>query len=470
MPKTMKLSAKPLPIILVRGWGGTTVENEQRLTYQGFNVGTVYPHKKGPNYIYEGMILRFLKDGMRPYLDATNVIRYSPDKYVVEDPDNPLVKAIRRKRNSLWVYRYYDFQKRELPFYGEQLAEVIGIVKRLTGAPKVNIIAHSMGGLIVRWTLQKVYKTKAKAHAEVNKVVTLGTPHGGINFAWLAQEFPLLPETEYFDRGWLKKNLNGQDVSKSFDPEGMLCVVGTDHWSYEMWVSKVLAGKKSDGLVKQANASVEGAYKAYVHKCHGGNDSLVTSREAYELATRFFFGDKRVTITQNRARVVGKYERWWQGRPEYFVGFSLKPRGCDFFLNRQSKEAENCFGAFRSNKIGESLTAYRGILDTSRIKSRAQDDIAFRFDLYVGERDLKALHGFSDTIILEKNALFRYAMDAGVLEFYPEGRTVGEEPLTLQAKGGRGVWTFGPFEVSYPTYEAQFEVTVEDWKPSVEVS
>jgi hypothetical protein len=64
-----------LPIILVRGFGGLGVEDEKALTYYGFNDGTVYPQKRGENYIYEGMILRFLKSGWR-YRDATNVIGY----------------------------------------------------------------------------------------------------------------------------------------------------------------------------------------------------------------------------------------------------------------------------------------------------------------------------------------------------------------------------------------------------------
>ena len=44
-----------LPIILIRGFGGLTVEDEKALAYQGFNDGSVYPQKRGENYIYEGL-------------------------------------------------------------------------------------------------------------------------------------------------------------------------------------------------------------------------------------------------------------------------------------------------------------------------------------------------------------------------------------------------------------------------------
>src|SRR5207244_4161786 len=70
-------SRRPLPVILVRGFGGLGVEDEKRIAYQGFNDGTVYPQKRGENYIYEGLILRFMKSVWQ-YQDATNVIGYYP--------------------------------------------------------------------------------------------------------------------------------------------------------------------------------------------------------------------------------------------------------------------------------------------------------------------------------------------------------------------------------------------------------
>src|SRR3954465_14504291 len=83
------------PIILIRGFGGLGVEDEKRIAYQGFNDGMVYPQKRGENYIYEGLILRFIKSNWR-YQDATNVVGYYPkeiealneeeNKSLLEDP------------------------------------------------------------------------------------------------------------------------------------------------------------------------------------------------------------------------------------------------------------------------------------------------------------------------------------------------------------------------------------------------
>src|SRR6266496_3751320 len=77
----------PLPLLLIRGFGGLGVDEEKKMPYQGFNDGTVYPRKRGPNYIYEGMILRFIKSDWE-YHDATNVIGYY-GKPVVEAGEIP---------------------------------------------------------------------------------------------------------------------------------------------------------------------------------------------------------------------------------------------------------------------------------------------------------------------------------------------------------------------------------------------
>src|SRR3954467_5699497 len=81
------------PIILIRGFGGLGVEDEKKVAYQGFNDGTVYPHKRGENYIYEGMILRLMKSLRWSYQDATNIIEYhgsevSRDKSSILSPLN----------------------------------------------------------------------------------------------------------------------------------------------------------------------------------------------------------------------------------------------------------------------------------------------------------------------------------------------------------------------------------------------
>ena len=65
---------------------------------------------------------------------------------------------------------------------------------------------------------------------------------------------------------------------------------------------------RSDGLVKQDSAQIPGAQRTFVHKCHGGVDSLVTSREAFEVATRFFLGNVRVRLRLVSARITRGFD------------------------------------------------------------------------------------------------------------------------------------------------------------------
>lgn len=53
-PDVVGAGRPTLPLVLIRGFGGLGVSDEKRIAYQGFNDGTVYPEKRGENYIYEG--------------------------------------------------------------------------------------------------------------------------------------------------------------------------------------------------------------------------------------------------------------------------------------------------------------------------------------------------------------------------------------------------------------------------------
>ncbi|MFN8543302.1 MAG: alpha/beta fold hydrolase [Candidatus Binatia bacterium] len=71
----------------------------------------------------------------------------------------------------------------------DRLADAIDALRRATGAPQVDVIAHSMGGLLVRELV-----CRNRRDSGVRRVVTLGTPHQGTRaLAWLAVD-PMLRE------------------------------------------------------------------------------------------------------------------------------------------------------------------------------------------------------------------------------------------------------------------------------------
>jgi triacylglycerol esterase/lipase EstA (alpha/beta hydrolase family) len=62
--------------------------------------------------------------------------------------------------------------------FAEQLARKIEGIRTATGAKRVMIVAHSMGGLVVRAYLRR------HGSARIARVVTIGSPHHGSMLAW----------------------------------------------------------------------------------------------------------------------------------------------------------------------------------------------------------------------------------------------------------------------------------------------
>ena len=523
----------PQPVILIRAFGGLGVEDEKRIAYQGFNDGTVYPQKRGENYIYEGLVLRFMKSRWQ-YHDATNVVGYysepvteklpvpttlkafddqgffSGDRIVIDpgmalalldSPADPL--------STLWVFRYYDLSDREFPVYGKALVRLIDFIRALakerTGGvpPKVNIIAHSMGGLIVREAVQRSYPAENReAKDYINKIVTLGTPHRGISFQVIKNWIRVSAEKEleHFNPEFQEDGKNDEayvNFGRYFPLERLLCIVGTNYRTYgpvvASWLNRIFSApgefglnyNRSDGLVKQTSAQIPGAPRTFVHKCHGGPDSLVTSRETFEIATRFLFGNLRLRLFLVQAHVKRGLDFF--GKSEMFFGVSIKPRRVDFDLFHQSTEAENCYGPFHEPDLtdknvafgwaGDDRLIWEGWLDTT---SRAvstdrvdkQQDIVMRLDFYVGERDTFGI-GFSDNVIFRKQyyarALFKSLeelkldkMELFTGEGFAGSRTDMRDAKALegyqQMKAVNGGWEF---TIGGTGFDATLRVTVE---------
>lgn len=504
------------PIILIRGFGGLGIEDEKKIAYQGFNDGTVYPQKRGENYIYEGMILKFMKSDWT-YFDATNVVGYYrnpvdypsrmvPEKLrqmglgdeffsghkIVIDPGMALraLETVADPLKTLWVFRYYDLDSRDnFNEYGTALVRLIQFIIALAQQkkqprPKVNIIAHSMGGLIVREAVQCVYEP-GKASRDINKIVTLGTPHQGISFQ-LIERWIGLSAGDELERFNPKKQddpenrYSYRNFAACFPAERLLTVVGTNYRTYgpvvASWLNRAfsVAGEfganynRSDGLVKQTNAQLPDAPRTFVHKCHGGPDSLVTSREAFEIATRFMFGNIHVKLNLMRAEVTRGFDAF--GKSEFFFGVSIKPRGVDFDLFHQSAEAENCYGPFSTTDFSEEDTAFpwagpdrliwEGWLDTRARRGApvtgeepadgpapedaAAPDLVVRLDVYVGERDLLGF-GFSDNVVFRKQyyvrAIFRDRSNTQIDRFELHTKEDFSEPSPDTRLTDAG-WTF----------------------------
>jgi PGAP1-like protein len=531
------------PMVLIRGFGGPDVTGEQRSPYQGYNDGTVYPGKRGENYIYEGFLLRALKSERYRYNDATNVVGYyaadigAPDDLdgwevgsvsgtVAIDPPTARRVLERGTAGTIWVYRYYDLTPRALMRYGEGLMTLITLIKVAAernheAFDGVDVVAHSMGGLVLREALRQFEQSgSGSAGAMIHRIVTLGTPHRGIAFqripGWVLERLPgaekAADELAAFD----PTKTDFRDIASWFPVQRILTVVGTNYRGYGNSAASLLNRlssllddgnleyNRSDGLVKQASAQLPGAPRTFVHKCHGGYDSLVTSREAYEIAMRFFHGSHRIRLWLDRADV--RRGKDWFGRSEFYFGVSIKPRYVDFDLFHQSPEAENCYGPFAQTNLsdgppdlaaelskplaesghrttgwaGPDRLIWEGWIDARAKPDNASPGLVFRLDVYVGERDSHGI-GFSDNVIFRKQyyiqafpgdplTLFVHTGEEYLSTKEPKTReeleTVAgagpdaavQRPTPVGGGSGTGEWTF---EARGTGFEGTFRVAVQ---------
>ncbi len=332
------------PIVYVRGYAMTASEIEDTVAtpYMGFNLGSTKVRQRWTGeierLIFESPLVRLMKD--HGYRDA-----YANGGELLLDPDPPRGRKQHPRPDepppiparSVIIYRYYEHDSKDLNpgvkgrrDVEEQAAGLSSLIHQLReqvcrrqedGAWvrdeqawerfKVYLVAHSMGGLVCRCFLQNPKGDPRKVKNLVDKVFTYATPHDGIGagplstvpafLGWnkidnfsrprMAEYLALAPTKKEREKLASVASLNGK-----FPPERFFCLVGTNARDYRVafGASAALAGEMSDGLVRIANAAVEGAPRAFVHRSHSGHYGIVNSEEGYQNLVRFLFGDLRV--------------------------------------------------------------------------------------------------------------------------------------------------------------------------------
>ncbi|MGR6967768.1 esterase/lipase family protein [Geodermatophilus sp. URMC 61] len=325
-----------LPIVYVRGYAGGTSGIDRAVDdpLYGFNEGSVHVRVGASRdpvfYQFESPLLRLIgDDGYRLLVEGGQLA------YLRSRADESVPEA------SIWVHRFYDvsastFGRHPEEFSIEKAAEdlfqLVQLVLQKTGAPRVHLVAHSMGGLVCRSMIQRVIPDRGeRAEDYVERLFTYGTPHDGIELAvgWgvvegLRDLFDvqgaavfgpermyeyLSPRTSTSGRsdgpppGW-----RAAEMPEDGFPLGrVFCLVGTNPEDYDVaaGLSSKAVGVRSDGLVQIDNAYVPGAHRAFVHRSHSGRYGMVNSEEGYQNLRRFLFGDLEVTAEFAGLRVRG---------------------------------------------------------------------------------------------------------------------------------------------------------------------
>jgi len=375
------------PIVYVRGFAATAGEREETFhdTYYGY-AATSVEKRDGvpPNYleplVFEGQLIRFLKE--YGYVDAAN----GGLALAMSNPANLRQNPTR----SLWISRFYDVdvlsdKVRAIEDHAADLRKLVcetvpGELRKIQGVDlgpkdrdyKVILVAHSMGGLVSRCLIQNLLPDPKRW---IHRLVTIGSPHGGIELSAVPDllEELVAGKGNLFGAAIFKEErmrqylklpkaapLNGLDGKF---PEGRcLCLVGSDHDNYN--VAKKFTGSHSDGLVKQSNAYIKGAYWANVHRAHSGRRGIVNSFESYENLRRFLFGDTRVRLWLEDISL--KMEPPKAKMTElYDFEFSLSVRGTGVYLHqRRQNPCENAMRLERADlEKDPTLHLHTGFLD-----------------------------------------------------------------------------------------------------------
>ena len=433
----MTIQAPYFPIIYVRGFAATMgeIEDATASPYMGFNDGATKIRQRHDReivrFVFESPLVRLMKD--EKYMDA-----FREGAEIGEDERCPA--------RSIWIFRYYEQASKDLGTGRRQtIPEIAADLRRfilrvrqnvcgsnaaLRRKFRVHLVAHSMGGLVVRCYLQNlcVHGTGDSAadrtldltpratgpvpdHVHlVERVFTYATPHNGIDLlGFNAPDVGFLDpfHIRNFNRSEMRTYLalgpSGDDADRrvdslndAFPASRFFSLVGTNYQDYGAFgsLSRRATGPMSDGLVMIANATVRDSPRAFVHRSHSGHYGIVNSEEGYQNLRRFLFGDVQVDaqlVTEALTLPPAVQKEADQGREvraSYHIDTSAQVRGAICFLHeRRFAHASAILESYEELvKHGKPVYLFSGFLMEKLRTTTKREDPALAFAVTISIR------------------------------------------------------------------------------------
>lgn len=503
-----------LPVVYCRGYAGPTsvIDTSVDDPFYGFNLGATHTRVNGDGdprfYQFEGPMLRLMSEHGYEVL-----VHGSQTEFLAEAAPNSL------SAKSIWICRFYDvasttFRPDAAPTGGairrfftglehdihdrvtadgfdiekaaEDLYRMVTAVIEKTQAERVNLVAHSMGGLVARCMMQKVCEREGNRKAKdlVARLFTYATPHGGIHFTggalnWALETFGpaggdiFAPPKMY---GYLTPGATFGDLPERagewdprvipetvFDVDDVFCLIGTDYKDYG--ISQHLVGPQSDGLVQIRNAYVKNAHRAFAYKSHSGRYGEVNSEEGYQNLSRFLFADWAVSVGLVGLTAPADADVAWQ------ADLSLAVRGLSVLMTQQSAAHDNPIQLTQEvgvgKGVGDSPDTPVPLVSTFLFAKEPAVDLPATTVTPDGDATTAASDGVPDAAVLgvtpTASTLSRYALSlkvyqvatkpSGAFDFTDNLEQVGDWSDVLVVDVGApgssfGVWTGWNSEVA----------------------
>ncbi|WP_052045279.1 lipase family alpha/beta hydrolase [Caloranaerobacter azorensis] len=249
-------------------------------------------------------------------IPGTGEFRFGPAEYVYRPIIEDLNKLGYRLDENLFI-AFYDWRKENIYSAQKYLIPVIKKAKQNTKKEKVNIICHSMGGIVARAYIQSDFYEN-----DVDKLIMISTPNSGAVNAYYFWAGGELPYKEYSDNLFFK----------------IL-------WEGFIWILKIIHGEKDNlSLLHNYFPSVKdllpsNEYGDYlfieknnkfirfipVSQINSKNEFLnILNKKIYEMYQKgikvyLIAGTGKQTRKYLCVEKPSKSKRWFDGKPKYEV-------------------------------------------------------------------------------------------------------------------------------------------------------